>query len=431
MRPRSLILLALVVFGLGGFIWFYERELPSTDERREAARKLWRLEPDEIERIDIEAAGSTLVLQRAEDGSSWELVEPLVARADDARVGRLLEALGGLEKERTLEQADPAELGLEPPSAVLRLRAAGGEDRILRLGAEVPASGNVVAAVEGGGPPVVVANSISSELMGEVDDWRSRRAVPFDRADVQGLEIRSAEGALRLEQREGRYHVVAPLEDLADQDRVDDLLTDVTGLTVEEFLDAGGEETDAAPAVEIELALAGRQQPLLLRADAVAAADGRRRFDVEGERFTAAADWIGELEVAASAWRSRRWSELDSWEVDRLELARGGQVQTFERADGEWRRDGEPVEYAAVSDFLAAALGARGALVETGDPAAAEAMLRLTVGGGDGESEILTLSPTGLAMREGRAARLALDQETVAAIEERLAELLAAGPAAS
>ena len=33
MRPRTLLILLVLVLGLGAFIWFYERELPSSEER--------------------------------------------------------------------------------------------------------------------------------------------------------------------------------------------------------------------------------------------------------------------------------------------------------------------------------------------------------------------------------------------------------------
>ena len=46
MRPRTLLVLAAVVAALAAWVFFHERELPSSDERRRLARRVFRLEPD-------------------------------------------------------------------------------------------------------------------------------------------------------------------------------------------------------------------------------------------------------------------------------------------------------------------------------------------------------------------------------------------------
>ena len=38
MRPRTLLILLVLVLGLGAFIWFWEREMPSSEERAEQAQ---------------------------------------------------------------------------------------------------------------------------------------------------------------------------------------------------------------------------------------------------------------------------------------------------------------------------------------------------------------------------------------------------------
>ena len=40
MRPRTLLVLLALVVGIGAFVYFYERELPSSDERAERAKRV-------------------------------------------------------------------------------------------------------------------------------------------------------------------------------------------------------------------------------------------------------------------------------------------------------------------------------------------------------------------------------------------------------
>ena len=156
MRPRTLLVLAAVVAALAAWVLLHERELPSSDERRRLARRVFRLEPDQVSALTIEWRGRTVRLEREAAGvedaapaaGGWRLVEPFAGRADGALVERLVGDLAGLEIVRRLEGAKRAEVGLEPPRGRLTFRGVGGEGT-LELGGEVPASPNVVVAVAG------------------------------------------------------------------------------------------------------------------------------------------------------------------------------------------------------------------------------------------------------------------------------------------
>ena len=54
MRPKSLLVLTLLVAALAAFVFFYEKDLPSTDERAELAKKVLRIEEDDVDSILIE-----------------------------------------------------------------------------------------------------------------------------------------------------------------------------------------------------------------------------------------------------------------------------------------------------------------------------------------------------------------------------------------
>ncbi len=66
MRPRTLLILLALVLGLGVFIWFYERELPSSEERAEQAKKVLAFEKDEVRKVILESPAGRVVFERAE-----------------------------------------------------------------------------------------------------------------------------------------------------------------------------------------------------------------------------------------------------------------------------------------------------------------------------------------------------------------------------
>jgi hypothetical protein len=159
MKPRTLLVLLVLVLGLGSFIWFYERELPSSEERAELEKKAFPLKKDEVTAVTLQSDAGTVRLEKVslpapkkkeaneEDGEEltetpveWRIVEPVKARADTMTVDGLLDALASLDTVRILDDVNPKEVGLDRPRASVRVKTADGE-KVLKIGAEIPTSG--------------------------------------------------------------------------------------------------------------------------------------------------------------------------------------------------------------------------------------------------------------------------------------------------
>ncbi len=261
MKPRTLLILLVVVLGLGAFIWFYERELPSSEERTALQKKVLPIEKDEVTAVTIESGRGQVRLERTaakkkdqkdgkdekdkEDGeeatepaAEWRMTQPVAARADAFAVDRLLEAVAGLEKTRTLEDVDAKEVGLDKPRATLRLATKDGA-KVLKLGAEVPPGGSLVAGLEGEKGAYVVSDTILAELEREPSEWRDKQMFRADREAVRRITLTAgaAEGPVALVKRPAGFWIERPIADRADRDLVDGLLSDLTGLTAERFLE--------------------------------------------------------------------------------------------------------------------------------------------------------------------------------------------------
>src|ERR1700730_14311682 len=66
MRPRALLVFLSLVVVLGAFIWFYERKLPSSDERANLTKKVLPVKKDDIRGVTLESAAGRVVLVRTE-----------------------------------------------------------------------------------------------------------------------------------------------------------------------------------------------------------------------------------------------------------------------------------------------------------------------------------------------------------------------------
>jgi hypothetical protein len=174
MRGRTLLILLAVVLALGAFIWFYERDLPGSEEREAQARRLIPgLEVGDVTAFEVESGGERVRIERvgpppaaAEDdateddaeeaaagageapaGGEWRIAAPerhAGARADRVAVDGLLSSLAALERGGALEGFDRRALGFDEPRARVTIERREGGPIALAVGADVPASSDMV-----------------------------------------------------------------------------------------------------------------------------------------------------------------------------------------------------------------------------------------------------------------------------------------------
>jgi len=233
MKPRTLLILFLVVVALGSFIAFVERDLPSSEERAEQVKKVFRLESDEVDGIVLTAAGTTVRLVR--EGERWHLREPVDDLADSSAVQSLLSRLLGLEKQRTLDEVDRTGLGLDAPRAVITLRH-GEDEEVLEVGLPLPSSDSTLVALRGRPEAWVVAGGFVADTLRTPESWRSRALTSLDSWDVDRARLEDGAGVVELVREEGAWKRGG--EEIAFT-TVSNLLSALTGPQITGFTEEG------------------------------------------------------------------------------------------------------------------------------------------------------------------------------------------------
>ena len=436
MQPRTLgILLALVV-GLGAFVWFVERDLPGSDEREAQAKKLFVVEAEEISGLSWTVGEQRVALSRdSADSGTWRLIEPFAARADGGAVETLVGLLADLEKQRTMEEGSASDFGLLPPRATLLIETAAGP-RELRIGSSVPASDFIVVATGDGPPFHVVAGDLWSELERPGGEWRSRQVFPGEQDEIASVTLSGGDQTVSLARRDGEFWIEAPVEDRADEGTVSRFLAALTGLEVDEFVDGepGVELADQglAPASATIEVTREDASTWTLELGGPASDDSERRYArAEGVTMMLADGLAEDLARAANEWRSLEWATLEVFEIDSAEMSDETGTLSFARVDGQWERDGEPVEFGVVSDLLYAIQGSKAEALDAGDALAGEPVLSVTLNPGEGSQRLEIFEPDGdryPARASGREATLWLGGDRVRDIRGRLAEARSAEP---
>lgn len=482
MRPRSLLVLLAVVLALGAFIWFYERELPGSEEREAQARRLIPgLEVEEVTAFEVESGGERVRIERVEtpgaageetaveDGvdaaaaepgapDEWRIAAPerfAGARADRVAVDGLLSSLASIERGRRLEDFDRQALGLDAPRARLAIERRDGGAIALAVGADLPASSEMVVLREDAGEAHLVDRTILQDLTRAAGAWRSREMFPATRQQVSRLTLGgggvggdgSEAGAVVLERGERGFRLVRPLADLADPDAVDQLLAAITRLSAERFV-----EVDQADPAELGLApprgrvvaeLAGGRPPVEIEVGAPRPEGDGHTFRVGRQVFVAESALADVLGRPPGEWQSPALTDLELYRIDAVTVEGPDGRLELTRSGTDWRRGDETISYTPVSDLLFSLVEARAEeIVPSGaaDPGAPQLTVELTAGAAGDEADAAAPerqtiafhppAPDGLvsATVSGRRFLLRLPEPAVEAIRANLAQVRAAPP---
>ena len=443
MKPKTLAALALVVGALAATVFLFEKDLPSTDERTARAKKVVPVKGDELVAIEIDWQGKIARLERAPKGAAdaaaappsprpWQLVEPFATRADAGLVDTFAGQLTALEAKRDLEGASPADVGLDPPRGKVTWKTATASGS-LAIGGEIPASNEIVVASSERTLPAVVDKGIVAQLEREPGEWRSREAVPATRAEIERVTLEApGRPPVILAQSGETLRLEAPVADVAERERVDALLTALTGLRMETFLDPPLTETAkaalAAPTGTVELAIAGRDEPyrIVFGGEPV---PGKRTVRAGEQAFIGSTNLLEEVTRPVADWRSHHWSRFETWRVERVTIEDAAGRMALERKDGQWYRDGVEIGFAAASDLLYALSSAQADEIQE-TAAAGKPALTFTLADADGNEETLSLGEPGAAgtpaIVSGRDLVLILPSKVAEEVRSKLGAVRAA-----
>jgi hypothetical protein len=367
MQPRTSAILLAIALALGAFVYFYE--IGGEDARREAEEQARRLFPaveqDAVEWIALTTReGIEARLERRE--GSWSLAEPVVFPADRFAVDGMAANLAGLVSEAALENPQPLlEYDLDDAARTVRF-SAGGQERALLLGRQTPVGSNTYAKTGGSDAVYTVQTYKAQSFDKALDDLREKRILDFDTSAIQRVEARWPNGRVVLERAEaagdgadgqserGAWRLVAPLEARADDEVVDDLLSDLSYLRAVGFVDDPPDAAEAGldpPSFEVILTPAeeGGAEVAPIRLAVGGLHEGERLVrGAHASLYTIAADRFDDFPRELVDYRFKQLSRFDISDARQLDLffqsTLGDPVAiTVTRGDAGWSASPEAV----------------------------------------------------------------------------------------
>jgi hypothetical protein len=383
---RSFVGLLTVLIALGAYLYFVESKRTPGDAA-EKKDKVFTVEADKIEEVTIKSeAGETTTLKKA--GTEWQMVAPAPAPVDVAEVSGITSNLSTLEQQRVIDEnpSDLARFGLTEPRIQVTFKAGGQEQKLL-IGSKTPTGSDLYAKTAAEPKVFLIASYLDSTFNRTTFDLRDKSALKFDRDSADSLEVATADRPLKFAKSNGEWQVTQPPVSRSDPAAIEGLITRLASLQMKTL--AAAEPADLKsygldrPAASVRIGTGSSLATLLLGS----AAEEGSVYAKDASRpavFTVEATLLEDLKRDAGAYRQKDLFDARAFNTTRVEVARGGAGQVFEKTtvkdkDGKeeqkWRQTapaGKDVDGSKVDALLSSLTGARADSFVDRIPAAAK-----------------------------------------------------------
>jgi Domain of unknown function (DUF4340) len=359
MRPRNTLILALVLIGLGAYLYFVESERIAKEAKKET---LVELNIDDVTAVTLVYPDRAIALEKSDAG--WRLTKPVEAAADDVTVKNLLRAIADAEVKKTIDDPpqDLTQFGLAPPVATIKVTVKDQSLPDLKVGKTTAVSFSTYVQRADQPKLYLTGSAFHAGMDKQVKDLRDKKIVDFKEDDVSRIALRGPDGDVVLAKVEGTWTIEQPAAYRADSNAVRALLSTVRNLRATDFASDAPSDTDLVtygldpPQRQLELTTAdGKATRMLVGNEVeqglyVKTGDRPTTFIVGKYVSRDLAKGVGDL-------RDKTVLSFDPGSVTAVEVARGdGGSFTLRSADGKWSLEGsdQALNDEAIGSFVAA-----------------------------------------------------------------------------
>jgi peptidyl-prolyl cis-trans isomerase B (cyclophilin B) len=239
------LILSAVAAGVIALTYFVLKpQAEKAEKKKERATLLFpELERDKVVEFKIENAnGSFELKKRADLKDSWLVTSTNTFDADRAVVDGVVSSVLAAKKESSVPNQDLAALGLEPAKFKLSIGNSGeAPKRELLLGDDTPVDYFVYAKWSDNPEIFVTSRSVRFALDKKMGEFRNRKVLNINLADLKRIEIRSFGRrdlplqTLAFESGETAWSAVLPTKASIDSAELDKLIKNLNGLSVTQF----------------------------------------------------------------------------------------------------------------------------------------------------------------------------------------------------
>jgi Domain of unknown function (DUF4340) len=240
MKTRTTLLLLILTVALGVWIKYFESKKPNTVEAQRQAANVVNFNREKLEGIAIQNGDDRIELRR--QGGKWRLTEPVKDQADGAAVDNLISDIDAWRKEGAVPAKEVAadkgrmnEFGLVQPKLRMRLIEPNAPPEIF-FGKDAALEGKMYVRLADSKDVFIAAQTVRTDISKKPDDFRDRKLTDLTTAQVTRAVLKSPTGEIELAKKNEHWEIVKPLQARGDDQKIGDLLAQVTNARIQEFV---------------------------------------------------------------------------------------------------------------------------------------------------------------------------------------------------
>ena len=240
MKTRTTLILLILAIGLGVWIKYFESKKPNTAEAQRQAGNVVNFDREKLDGIAIQNGDDKIELTR-QDGK-WRLTTPVKDQADSAEIDNLISDLENWRKEAvvpasqaTAEKGRLNEFGLVQPKLRLRLLGPGMPPEIF-FGKDAALEGKMYVRFADAKDVFIAPQTVRTDISKKPDEFRDRKLTDLTTAQVTRAALKSAAGEIELRKKNEHWEIEKPLQARGDDQKIGDLLAQVTNARIQEFV---------------------------------------------------------------------------------------------------------------------------------------------------------------------------------------------------
>ena len=353
MKSRTTIILVVLALAISGFVYWDSKKGTSTEDAEQKAKKLLDVKGADAVRLELVSSNQTIVVEKAKE--HWEIRQPLAVRADDNAVNSIFDQLEFAQRERTFNEKELAGnalagFGLTAPRLRLTFRDKKGERTVL-FGSETPTKEAVYVQIQGQKTACLVGKQLFERANASLDSLRNRTVMDVPGTAATRIEIKVADRLIELARNapktnaEPRWAVVKPFQARADQQKVGDLLSNASGLRVQDFVSEDAKEVRTYqlddPRCELTVWTGDKGQTLLIgRSPTNDTSKVYAKLKSADAIFTVPVDNAKKFELQFNDLRDPRVLTFNEADVRRIEVTSGAGKVTLTQTGRLWNVTG-------------------------------------------------------------------------------------------
>ncbi|HEY0368678.1 MAG TPA: DUF4340 domain-containing protein, partial [Chthoniobacterales bacterium] len=238
MKTRTTLGLLVFAIALAVFIKFYESKRPNTQEAQRRSEQVLNVERDKLEGLTIQNGDDKIELRK--EGDRWRLEAPIKDLADGAAVQTLISDVEFWQKDNTIpaKEIDTGKLqefDLAKPKLRLKLQGKDAPPEIL-FGKDAALENRMYVRFENSRDIFVVRNNVKNDIAKKPEDFRDKKLTDLTTLQVNRVALKTPAGEMELQKQAENWEIVKPLRARADNQKVSDLISQVTSARIAQFV---------------------------------------------------------------------------------------------------------------------------------------------------------------------------------------------------